>query len=187
MAETLCENKPMLDVFHHSGFDVSTKIDYGTVWLRFGIEMTESYRVALAARDEKPPNQPSPRGRAAQGLSRVLIVAGPSGASAHDGGTFHPEQQGRIFSVMDGVRDLHLEDDIHYVGAPEAELEALTRVHSAKYLGELESFCMQGGGDIDPDTYARWDSFTAARRPPAPASRQSEPWNSWARGSPSFP
>ena len=52
VAETLCENKPMLDVFHHSGFDVSSKIDYGTVWLRFGIEMTESYRAALAARDE---------------------------------------------------------------------------------------------------------------------------------------
>jgi GNAT superfamily N-acetyltransferase len=52
LAETLCENKAMLDVFHHSGFDVSTKIDYGTVWLRFGIEMTESYVGALAARDE---------------------------------------------------------------------------------------------------------------------------------------
>jgi GNAT superfamily N-acetyltransferase len=52
VAETLCENKPMLDVFHHSGFDISTKIDYGTVWLRFGIEMTESYRHALAVREE---------------------------------------------------------------------------------------------------------------------------------------
>jgi GNAT superfamily N-acetyltransferase len=52
LAETLCENKAMLDMFHHSGFDVSTKIDYGTVWLRFGIEMTESYVGALAARDE---------------------------------------------------------------------------------------------------------------------------------------
>ena len=52
VAETLCENKPMLDVFHCSGFDVSTKINYGTVSLRFGIGMTESYRGALAARDE---------------------------------------------------------------------------------------------------------------------------------------
>jgi len=52
VAETLCENKAMLDVFHHSGFDVSSKIDYGTVSLRFGIEMTESYCDALAARDD---------------------------------------------------------------------------------------------------------------------------------------
>ena len=52
LAETLCENKAMLDVFHHSGFDVSTKVEYGTVFLRFGIEMSESYREAFAARDE---------------------------------------------------------------------------------------------------------------------------------------
>ena len=52
LAETLFENKAMLDVFHHSGFDVSTRVEYGTVWLRFDIAPTESYRVALAARDE---------------------------------------------------------------------------------------------------------------------------------------
>ncbi len=94
----------------------------------------------------------------------MLIVAGPSGASAHDGGASHPEQQGRIFSVMDGVRDLHLEGEIDYVGSPEAELGDLARVHTTKYLDELESFCREGGGDIDPDTYARLDSFAAARR-----------------------
>ena len=94
----------------------------------------------------------------------MLRIAGPSGANAHDGGASHPEQQGRIFSVMDGVRDLNLEDGINYVDPPEADLEALTRVHSTKYLDELESFCRQGGGDIDPDTYARSDSFAAARR-----------------------
>ena len=63
---------------------------------------------------------------------------------------------------MDGVRDLHLEDGINYVGSPEAELEELARVHTAKYLDELEDFCRQGGGDIDPDTYARPDSFAAS-------------------------
>jgi acetoin utilization deacetylase AcuC-like enzyme len=94
----------------------------------------------------------------------MLIVAGPSGANAHDGGTSHPEQQGRIFSVMDGVRDLHIDDAINYVDAPEADHDALTRVHSATYLDELEQFCRQGGGSLDPDTYARTDSFTAARR-----------------------
>ncbi len=94
----------------------------------------------------------------------MLIVAGPSGANAHDGGTFHPEQPGRIFSVMSGLRDLHLDDAIHYVGAPEADFEALTRVHTTKYLDELERFCLQGGGDIDPDTYAGVDSFAAARQ-----------------------
>jgi GNAT superfamily N-acetyltransferase len=52
LAETLFENRTMLDVFHHSGFEVSSKIECGVVSLRFGIEMTESYRAALAARDQ---------------------------------------------------------------------------------------------------------------------------------------
>jgi GNAT superfamily N-acetyltransferase len=51
-AQTLFENKAMLDVFQHSGFAVSTRIEYGTVCLRFDIARTESYGVALAARDE---------------------------------------------------------------------------------------------------------------------------------------
>ncbi len=51
LAETLSENKAMLDVFHHSGFEVSSKIECGVVSLRFGIEMTESYRADLAARN----------------------------------------------------------------------------------------------------------------------------------------
>ena len=94
----------------------------------------------------------------------MLIVAGPAGACAHDGGRLHPEQQGRIFSVMDGVRDLYLDDEIEFVTTPKAEFEDLARVHSAKYLADLEAFCNQGGGDLDPDTYARSDSFSAARR-----------------------
>jgi GNAT superfamily N-acetyltransferase len=52
VAQTLCENKAMLNVFHHSGFEITTRVEYGTVWLRFGIEMSEKYRAALAARDQ---------------------------------------------------------------------------------------------------------------------------------------
>jgi GNAT superfamily N-acetyltransferase len=36
-AETLVENRAMLDVFHHSGFPVSSSVDFGTVTLRFAI------------------------------------------------------------------------------------------------------------------------------------------------------
>jgi len=94
----------------------------------------------------------------------TLIVAGPTGTVEHDGGQFHPEQQARIFSVMDGVRALELHDEIVYPPVPKAELDELARVHSITYLRELEAFCEQGGGDIDPDTYARPDSWVAARR-----------------------
>ena len=51
----------------------------------------------------------------------MLIVGGPTGTCTHDGGRLHPEQQGRIFSVMEGVRDLHLEDEIEFVDPPKAD------------------------------------------------------------------
>ena len=35
---------------------------------------------------------------------------------------------------------------------------------SPSYLAQLEAFCAQGGGQVDADTYARADSWTAARR-----------------------
>jgi acetoin utilization deacetylase AcuC-like enzyme len=94
----------------------------------------------------------------------TLIVAGPTGTIEHDGGAFHPEQPARIFSVMDGVRALEIDDEIVYLPTPAAELGDLARVHSISYLRELEAFCEQGGGDLDADTYARSDSWTAARR-----------------------
>ncbi len=50
-AETLCENRTMLDVFHHAGFPVTSSIEYGTVTVRFPIEETGAYRAALADRE----------------------------------------------------------------------------------------------------------------------------------------
>jgi GNAT superfamily N-acetyltransferase len=50
-AETLCENRTMLDVFHHSGFPVTSSVEYGTVTLRFPIEPTDAYRAALGDRE----------------------------------------------------------------------------------------------------------------------------------------
>jgi GNAT superfamily N-acetyltransferase len=54
-AETLSENRPMLDVFHHSGFPVSATIDGGVVSLRFPITETEQSRAALAEREASRP------------------------------------------------------------------------------------------------------------------------------------
>jgi GNAT superfamily N-acetyltransferase len=50
-AETLSENRPMLDVFHHAGYPVTASIDGGVVSLRFPITETEHSRAALAARE----------------------------------------------------------------------------------------------------------------------------------------
>jgi acetoin utilization deacetylase AcuC-like enzyme len=94
----------------------------------------------------------------------ALLVAGPSGATAHDGGPHHPERQARVRAVMDGVTALD-NDGVEVVSLDvvEAPLDALTRVHTPSYLAELEAFCAEGGGHIDADTYARKDSWVAAR------------------------
>jgi GNAT superfamily N-acetyltransferase len=49
-AETLVENRAMLDVFHHTGFPVRSRIEFGTVCLRFPIAPTAASVGARAAR-----------------------------------------------------------------------------------------------------------------------------------------
>jgi acetoin utilization deacetylase AcuC-like enzyme len=93
-----------------------------------------------------------------------LVVAGPAGLAEHDGGPAHPEQQSRVFAAMNGVRALGMDDGIVYPVIREASHDELARVHTPAYLAELEAFCARGGGAIDPDTYARPDSWAAARR-----------------------
>lgn len=93
-----------------------------------------------------------------------LVLAGPVGAEAHDGGPSHPEQPARLRAVMEGVRALDLGDEVVFTAFDEASMDDLTRVHDPAYLVELEAFCARGGGHLDPDTYARADSWRAARR-----------------------
>jgi acetoin utilization deacetylase AcuC-like enzyme len=94
----------------------------------------------------------------------VLVVAGPSGLAEHEGGPRHPERPSRLAAVMDGVHALGPEHEIVAPAFGEAPLDELVRVHDPTYLAWLASFCAEGGGNVDPDTYARADSWTAARR-----------------------
>jgi acetoin utilization deacetylase AcuC-like enzyme len=95
----------------------------------------------------------------------MLTVIGPSGGvgTVHDGGG-HPERPARVDAVMAGVGDLALElgDELELVAPEPAGIAALARVHSLAYLQRLEEFCLGGGGDLDPDTFARPDSWEAA-------------------------
>jgi GNAT superfamily N-acetyltransferase len=59
-ADTLAENRAMLDVFHHAGFPVVSSMEYGTVRLRFPIAPTESYAQALDAREARRQAHASP-------------------------------------------------------------------------------------------------------------------------------
>ena len=94
----------------------------------------------------------------------ALLVAGPSGLVEHDGGPRHPEQPSRLVAVMEGVRALGPEQEIVTLDFGEASMDEMARAHDPAYLAWLAELCAAGGGDIDADTYARADSWDAARR-----------------------
>ncbi len=74
----------------------------------------------------------------------------------------HPERPGRLQAARGAVDDLHLGSDLVVAPAHSATRAELLRVHDAGYLDELGAFCYDGGGDIDQDTYATFDSWSIA-------------------------
>ncbi|MDQ6614481.1 MAG: histone deacetylase [Actinomycetota bacterium] len=65
---------------------------------------------------------------------------------------------------MQGVDDLKLGDDLVRLPGRQADTADLALVHTRAYLDQLAEFCRRGGGQLDPDTFARPDSWSAARR-----------------------
>jgi acetoin utilization deacetylase AcuC-like enzyme len=91
----------------------------------------------------------------------MLIMNGRVDDAGHaDPG--HPERPDRLAAVMAGVEDLHLGDDLSFVEPRVATRNELLRVHEASYLDELGAFCYEGGGNIDEDTYATYQSWSLA-------------------------
>jgi acetoin utilization deacetylase AcuC-like enzyme len=75
----------------------------------------------------------------------------------------HPERPDRLTATLAGVSDLHLDDDLSHVAPYMATRAELARVHEGSYLDELGAFCYEGGGSIDEDTYATYDSWSIAQ------------------------
>ncbi len=96
------------------------------------------------------------------------MVVGPVGGDEEGGDghvhSGHPERPSRVAAVMQGVADLHLEDDLLVVPARVAGPEELGRVHTGPHLERLARFCRQGGGSLDADTYATAESWEIATR-----------------------
>jgi acetoin utilization deacetylase AcuC-like enzyme len=91
----------------------------------------------------------------------MLIVTEPRSDSEHQR-QGHPERPDRVAAALAGVADLHLGSDLEVVPARAADRAELSRVHAPGYLDELAAFCLEGGGDLDPDTYATAGSWEAA-------------------------
>src|SRR5882762_5585437 len=83
-----------------------------------------------------------------------IIYADPT-SEAHDGGPDHPERPERLTACLDALARAGLTP---VTDVPCATNEQLARVHAVAFLQRLEYFCSRGGGQIDPDTYARRES-----------------------------
>ena len=83
----------------------------------------------------------------------------------------HPEHSGRLagtWNLLEADRDRNgdsiLERLLRVETLP-APIEAITAVHSAKYVEALEQMAARGGGKVDPDTYvvgATWQASLLA-------------------------
>lgn len=62
--------------------------------------------------------------------------------------------------MADGIRDAGL--PIHEITSPPIERSDLALVHDSSYVEAIESFCAQGGGALDMDTFAVRASWEAA-------------------------
>lgn len=92
----------------------------------------------------------------------VVVINGPYDDSEHAEDA-HPERPARTNAVRSGISDLHLDRDLVVVPTRPASRAELLLVHHGNYLDELAAFCYGGGGDIDQDTYATFDSWSIAQ------------------------
>lgn len=91
----------------------------------------------------------------------LLIVAAPE-SDQHRTPPWHPERPDRLAASLAGLAPAGLIDASRMVTPRPASVEELTRVHTARHVAHMETFCRSGGGDIDPDTFAAPGSYDTA-------------------------
>jgi acetoin utilization deacetylase AcuC-like enzyme len=75
----------------------------------------------------------------------------------------HPERPERLIAALAGIGDVGLGDELILAAPYSASRSELARVHDTDYLDRLGAFCYEGGGSLDPDTYATYDSWSIAQ------------------------
>jgi acetoin utilization deacetylase AcuC-like enzyme len=92
----------------------------------------------------------------------MLAVASLVELDQHVTRSHHPECQERLPAAMGGVIDAGLRDAVVEVKVTPASTDDAARVHDRAYVEHLRSFCVSGGGRLDPDTDASVGSFDTA-------------------------
>jgi len=82
----------------------------------------------------------------------------------HDTGPGHPENPGRLSSIMEALGSYEHRSILKYELPFEADSEMLNLVHDCKYIKNIEKLSAQGGfNQIDPDTVVSEDTFRSAK------------------------
>lgn len=92
----------------------------------------------------------------------TVLFATHEACLAHVTGEWHPERPARLEAVSRALDGGELGEAIQRIVPRPATAAELTRVHPQHYVDELQRFCEEGGGEIDPDTVAVADSYRAA-------------------------
>jgi acetoin utilization deacetylase AcuC-like enzyme len=74
----------------------------------------------------------------------------------------HPENSRRLESIITGLKEKELFGELKLLNSRPAEINELTICHTKEYVEYVKAFCENGGGYLDPDTYANKHSFIAA-------------------------
>jgi acetoin utilization deacetylase AcuC-like enzyme len=75
----------------------------------------------------------------------------------------HPEHAGRLESIEHALAEHQMDDHLLRLEPTPASIEQLELVHQPRYIDAVREVSEQGGGMLDPDTYALPVSYEVAR------------------------
>ncbi|MGI9644816.1 MAG: histone deacetylase family protein, partial [Ilumatobacteraceae bacterium] len=97
-------------------------------------------------------------------MTAPIAVFASADLDEHRTPPWHPERPGRLDAALSGIPDAGLLDAVSFHEPRLASADELALAHAESYVAGIERFCVGGGGDLDPDTYAAPGSWTTARR-----------------------
>ncbi len=89
----------------------------------------------------------------------------------HDTGTYHPEKAGRLTAIVDTLKNSAIAPQLVWQEPTSIKsrhrsgldiLQEVRRFHTQEYIEALRQLTNQGGGYIDGDTIASWQSYDVA-------------------------
>ena len=92
----------------------------------------------------------------------MLLISSHPELDLHDTGEGHPERAERVEAAERGFLAAGLESELRRLAPREATRAELTLVHDARYLDQLMDLCVEGGGQLDPDTQLSTGSWHTA-------------------------